>query len=216
MSDVPMQIIVAAFKDPGGAGKVLKMLENQHWLGIQDAAVVTKDADGKLRITDTKDMGGGKGMVVGALVGGAIGVLTGGIGWLVLGGGALGGLGAKLRDGGLPDKRLREMGARLPPNASALIAVIEQGWVADAEQQLRAAGGEIVTEQLSADLAAQLKIGGDGEYTVVDNGASVVPAGGAPVTAPSPAPGPAPKTDAPRPAAAATPTSPSGESPPRA
>jgi uncharacterized membrane protein len=179
MSDVPAQIIVAVFKDPYAAGQAmedLKLAKKRHWIAVDDAAVLTKDADGKLRIKDTKDMGGGKGMVIGAVVGGAIGLLTGGVGLLALGGGALGGLGAKLRDGGLPDARLRELGEAMPPNSSALVAVIEHTSVADAEQALRDVGADVVTASLTADIAAQLKAGGDVAYTVVGDGDEVIAA----------------------------------------
>jgi uncharacterized membrane protein len=60
MSDVPVQIVVAAFNDPNGADQALKALQEAKAAGlvtIDDAAVLTKDADGKLRIKDTKDMG---------------------------------------------------------------------------------------------------------------------------------------------------------------
>jgi uncharacterized membrane protein len=63
MSDVPVEIIVAAFQDPNGASAALaelKQAKKQGLIKIEDAAVLVKDADGKLRIKETGDMGGGK------------------------------------------------------------------------------------------------------------------------------------------------------------
>src|SRR5215467_1177453 len=51
MSDVPVQVIVAAFNDVDGASKALKSLQeakHEALIGIQDAAVITKDANGKV------------------------------------------------------------------------------------------------------------------------------------------------------------------------
>jgi len=209
VSDAPVQIIVGAFKDPQRAGEILKDLkggDKERWGAIHDAAVVTKDAESKLHITDTKDMSGTKGMVVGAVVGGAIGLFTGGIGLLALGGGGLGGLAAKLRDGGLPDKRLRDLGAVMPPNSSALVVVIDRGAGSDVERSFRDAGGDVVVEDLTAELAAQLK-SGEASIPIASEGDKVAagaPSGGTAPAASSGAASSAPQTPPP-PAPAAPP-----------
>jgi len=76
MSDVPMQIIVAAFQDENEADQALKTLKEakkEKLISIDNAAVIRKDEEGKLHIKETADMGGGKGAGIGTLVGGAIG-----------------------------------------------------------------------------------------------------------------------------------------------
>jgi uncharacterized membrane protein len=171
MSDVPIQLIVAAFKDPNGASQALQALKQakkEHWIAIKDAAVLTKDAQGKLHIKETKDMGGGKGAVIGGVIGGALGVLAGPIGWAALGGAAIGGLAAKLSDGGFNDARLKKLGEGLTPNSSAIVAVIEHTWVAEVERAMAEAGADVVTESLSADIAAQLSEGGQVAYSLTE------------------------------------------------
>ncbi len=79
----------------------------------------------------------------------------------------VGGLAAKLRDSGIPDERLKQIGDALPPGSSALIAVIEHRWVKDLENQLSEAGAEVMTETISADIAEQLEAGRDVAYTAV-------------------------------------------------
>ena len=83
-------------------------------------------------------------------------MLTGPIGWVTVGGAAVGALAARLRDSGFPDDRLREIGEGLTPGTSALIALVEHRWVTKVQEQLRAAGAKYATEALAADVAAQL------------------------------------------------------------
>jgi uncharacterized membrane protein len=177
MADVPVQVIVAAFNDLNGASQALKSLKEakkERLIEIEDAAVLTKDADGKVKIKETADMRAGKGATIGAIAGGVVGLLAGPVGWAALGGGVIGGLAAKLHDGGFPDDRLRQLAEGLTPNSSALVAVIDHRWVADLERELARQGADVVTEGLRDDIAARLKEGGGIVYTVVDTGEAIV------------------------------------------
>jgi uncharacterized membrane protein len=181
MSDVPVQVIVAAFSDLEGASNALKTLQEakrDKMIGIEDAAVITKDANGKVKIKETADMRAGKGATIGAVAGGVIGLLAGPVGWAALGGGVAGGLAAKLHDGGFPDARLKQLGEGLTPNSSALVAVIDHRWVAEVEQELARQQADIVTQSLSDDIHEQLMAGTDVIYTVVGDGETVVAARG--------------------------------------
>jgi uncharacterized membrane protein len=179
MADVPVQVIVAAFKDFDGASKALDALKDakrEKMIGIEDAAVITKDANGKVKIKETNDMRAGKGATIGAVTGGVLGILAGPVGWAALGGGVIGGLAAKMRDGGFPDARLKQLAEGLTPNTSALVAVIDHTWVAEVERELQQQQADIVTQALTDDIHAQLTSGGDVAYTVVGDGESVVAA----------------------------------------
>jgi len=174
MSDVPMQIIIAAFQDEDEADQALKTLKEakkEKLISIDNAAVIRKDDEGKLHIKETADMGGGKGAGIGTLVGGAIGLIGGPVG--VVAGGALGavvgGLTAKLYDGGFKDDRLRQIGTSLQPGTSAIIAVIEHRWVAELERELAEEGADVTTAALAADIAEQLQKGGEVSYTALSS-----------------------------------------------
>jgi uncharacterized membrane protein len=171
MSEAPVQLIVAAFQDEDGAKnalKELKVAKKEHLIKIDNAAVIRKDQKGKVHIKETKDMGGGKGAVIGGVVGAAIGILTGGAGLVLAGGGALvGGLAAKLRDGGFKDERLKKVGEGLTPGSSAIVAVIEHKWVPELEKEMQEAGADVLTETISADIAAQLEAGGEVAYSAL-------------------------------------------------
>jgi uncharacterized membrane protein len=173
MSDVPVQVVVAAFKDQNAASEALKALKEAKRAGlikIVDAAVLRKDADGKLHIKETADMGGGKGAVIGGIAGAVVGVLAGPVGWAALGGAVIGGLAAKLHDGGFKDERLKKLGEGLGPDNSAIVAVVEHTWVREVERQMAEAGADVVTEQISADIAKQLQAGGEVALTAIATG----------------------------------------------
>jgi uncharacterized membrane protein len=155
----PIQVIVAAFPTEQGAKEALHDLDQakkQGVIGIKDAAVLSKDEQQKLSISETADKGFGRGALIGGVAGAAVGILAGPIGWAALGGAAIGGLAAKARDGGFPDARLRQVGESLQPGSSALVAVIEQIWLEDVERMLEQKGGDLATEAVAADVAAQL------------------------------------------------------------
>ena len=71
MSDVPIQVIVAAFNDEKSADAALQDLKQatkEGLIGIQNAAILRRDEQGKLHIKETADMKGGKGAVVGGVI----------------------------------------------------------------------------------------------------------------------------------------------------
>jgi uncharacterized membrane protein len=170
MSDVPVQVVISAFQDEQGAKQALDELKQAKWaglIGIQDAAVLRMDQKGKLHIKETGDWGGGKGAVVGGVIGGVVGLLAGPVGWLGLTGAVIGGLAAKLSDTGFSDDRLKELGAALQPGTSAIVAVIEHKWVAQLEKAMEEAGADVLTEEISADIAAQLEAGREVAYSAL-------------------------------------------------
>src|SRR4051812_34182218 len=171
MSNVPVQLIVAAFQDENGAKQALKQLKQakkEHLIKIENAAIIRKDAKGKIHIDETRDMKGGKGAAIGGVTGAALGILTGGATLAIAGASALiGGLAAKLRDSGFKDDRLKQLGASLRPGSSAIVAVIDHIWVAELERELREAGANVVTDAIAADVAAQLETGAEIAYTVI-------------------------------------------------
>lgn len=172
MTDVPLQIIVAAFQEEEAANEALNTLKEakrERLISIDNAAVIRKDEAGKLHIKETADMGGGKGAGVGVLVGGVIGLIGGPLGVAVGSalGAAVGGVTAKLYDGGFKDDRLREIGNSLTPGTSAIVAVIEHRWVAELENDLAQVGADVMTAALAADIHEQLEKGGQVSYTAV-------------------------------------------------
>ena len=171
MSDVPVQVIVAAFQDEDAAKSALKALKQASREGlikIENAAVLRKDKKGKLHIKETHDMGGGKGAALGGVGGAAIGLIAGSaLAAPVVVGALVGGLVAKLRDSGFSNKRLETMGEGLKPETSAIVAVVEHTWVAKVEEALAEVEADITTAEITADIAGQLEAGHEVAYSVI-------------------------------------------------
>jgi len=160
MADVPVQAIVAAFDEEQGAEDALKQLkdaEKEKLISIKDAAVLWKADDGKLHVKETGDMTGTRGAAYGGIAGAVVGVIAGPVGWAALGGAAIGGLVAKLKDSGFEDKRLEQWGAGLAPGSSAVVAVIEHTWVKQVEAMLQDAAKDVVSFAIAEDIANQLE-----------------------------------------------------------
>ena len=161
-NDVPTQVIVAAFDGMDSAKEAfddLKQLEKEKSIKIENAAILRKDHDSKLHIRDVKDMTGTRGVVLGGVTGAIVGVIAGPVGWVALGGAAIGGLVAKLKDGGFDNSRLEQWGDRLQPGTSALIAVVDHIWVRDVEAALKEDARDVMTLEIGKDIATQLADG---------------------------------------------------------
>ena len=161
-NDVPTQVIVAAFDGMDSAKEAfddLKQLEKEKSIKIENAAILRKDHDSKLHIRDVKDMTGTRGAVLGGVTGAVVGVITGPVGWVALGGAAIGGLVAKLKDGGFDNSRLEQWGDRLQPGTSALVAVVDHIWVRDVEAALKEDARDVMTLEIGKDIATQLADG---------------------------------------------------------
>jgi uncharacterized membrane protein len=157
MSDKgPLAAVVAAFTTEEGASNALKALKgaDRDTLHVDEAAVVVRDSDGKLKIDESHHVA--KGAVLGGIAGGVVGVIAGPVGWVALGGVAVGALAQRLRDSGFPDARLKEIGEGLKPGTSTLIAIVELRWVAEVEKELRAEAADVVTEAVGEQVATEL------------------------------------------------------------
>jgi uncharacterized membrane protein len=171
MSDNPVQLVVAAFKDEDSAKEALmelKQAQKEKLIKIENAAVLRKDEKGKLHIKETRDMGGGKGAVLGGVGGAAIGLIAGPALVVPVAVGALvGGLAAKLRDSGFSNQRLEALGEGLQPGTSAIVAVVEHTWVAQVEEALAEAEADVITAEIQVDIAQQLEAGHEVAYSAI-------------------------------------------------
>ncbi|HUS94053.1 MAG TPA: DUF1269 domain-containing protein [Patescibacteria group bacterium] len=172
MNEVPIQLIVAAFQDEYAADEALKKLkaaQKKNLIEMQDAAVIRRDEKNKLHIKETADPGGGRGAAAGGAIGAIIGLIAGPPG-VVVGaatGALVGGVTARVIDSGIPDDRLKQIGEGLQPGTSAIVAIIEHGWVEGVEKQLAEAGADVLTEQLRVDIADQLQAGQEESSTAL-------------------------------------------------
>lgn len=116
-------IAVVTFQDTEGAGNLLGLLrdlEKQRLIELDDAVVVVKDADGEVKVQESTDLTKAKGAAKGATLGLVIGLMVGGpIGGVLLGaaGGAL--LSRKV-DLGIPQGKIDVLVSEMVDGTSAL------------------------------------------------------------------------------------------------
>ena len=168
MSNEPT-LFAVSFDEPLMAQELLlafARLAKQNAMGIEDAAMVTKDADGKISLRQTRDVMPGQGAASGGWVGALVGIIGGPLG--VLAGGALGaaagGLFAKLRDVGIDDDHMKEMGEQLDRDSAALFVLLNDYDVTAVAMELRRFDGELfsstadeaITQRFRDELAYEI------------------------------------------------------------
>jgi len=153
-------VVTASFNFPDAAKVAMRNLKEAQ--GVQKfklghAAAIGVDDEGKLHVIESADMGGGKGSVIGGTAGAVLGILGGPAVWAATGVGALvGGLAAKWHDTGLPNDKLKEVGAKLSPGTSLLVVEVDEKSADIVEQQLRHFGADVVKEIVDGKVVEEL------------------------------------------------------------
>ena len=163
---IDMQIIVANFDTKDGAKDALKAVKHEK-VNRGDVAILSKNEKGKIRVKETADWGGGKGAVAGAVVGSFIPVVG------TLAGAVIGGVAARLRDGGFPNDTLKKMAGSLEADHSMFVMLTDAESVEVVEGILSTAGGQLASHPVSADLAAELESAaeaGEGQVEISADG----------------------------------------------
>jgi uncharacterized membrane protein len=158
----PVELIVAAFTDEAKAKQaleILKKLEKEDVIMLVNAAVMTKDEDGKVKLKETQDIDSKRGAVFGAIAGGLIGLLGGPAGVIVgaAAGAATGGVAASRIDMGFPDDTLKDIQEALTPGSSAILALIQHEWVDRVVEEMEKYGASLFREALKEEIVAQLE-----------------------------------------------------------
>jgi uncharacterized membrane protein len=121
-------LVVITFDNAEEAGKVretLRSAQQADYLSLDDSAVVVKDEEGKIHIKNEMD----RGVKIGAVGGGALGLLLAGIffpiGGIVVGA-LVGGLLGKAADLGIEQKFVKQVGDELEPDTSAIFFIVRE------------------------------------------------------------------------------------------
>ncbi|MCU0503580.1 MAG: DUF1269 domain-containing protein, partial [Anaerolineae bacterium] len=123
----------------------LRQAQSRAFAASKSVGQIQCDAQGKVHIKETGDAGFAKGAVAGGTAAAAASLLFPPSA-LVLGaaGALVGGLGAKIKDGGIPDKQLKAFGKSFTPGSSGLVFMVEPGVVQEAEAELAALGSTAI------------------------------------------------------------------------
>jgi uncharacterized membrane protein len=153
-------MMVVAFENEYKADEVLstlKQLDVEATVDLKSAAVVRRDAEGKVRIKETRDFDAKQGAIGGAVAGGLLGLLRGNLLAGAIVGAAGGALAGKGIDLGLNDEYLKAVGDSLESESSALVALIAFERVDRAMAELeKFEGGRILRHTLSDEVYQQL------------------------------------------------------------
>ena len=147
-NDRPETLIYAVYDGQDRASEVFKTMKSaQDATGerIESYAVVSRDLDGTVHVRDQRKRDAGVGAVVGGVVG-----LVGGPAVAALAAGAGGLVGYLTGDAvGIPLEKVESMKASLTPDSSALVVVLDDRWVKDAEKNMQQAQArQIIGSQL--------------------------------------------------------------------
>ncbi len=153
------KILVAVFETEPSAFEGLTALRDLHHAGditMYASTVITKSAEGWVSVPEAHDRGP-VGTLVGLTAGGLLGLLGGPVGVAV--GASMGGLGGLVFDmagAGLSSDFVAEVTQQLTPGRTAVLADIDETWVAPVDTRLGALGatifrrypGDVIDEEL--------------------------------------------------------------------
>jgi uncharacterized membrane protein len=170
MTDTKFDLIMAVFEAEESASKAYKELhqaEKRKLVDTENVVVIFKEAEGKIHIKETAEDVAGE-VSIGALVGGALGLLAGPVGVIIFGatGAILGGLSAKLDDVGFDDSALERIGETLQPGSSAIITVLEDKYSARLVEELENRDARVAVEKLPGGFSKLLDEGGPWAYQI--------------------------------------------------
>lgn len=152
-------LIAVGFKDEFTADAVileLRKLQKEHLIDLEDAAIVIRDKDGKVKIKQTQEL-----TTAGALSGGFWGLLFGFIffnpllGWAV--GAIAGGISGALTDIGIDDNFIREVGSTIEPSTSAIFVLVRRATPDKVLADLSRFEGKVLKTSLSNEDEAKLR-----------------------------------------------------------
>jgi uncharacterized membrane protein len=153
------ELVVVAFDNETGAAEMrdaLVELQKQGLVTLDDAAVVVRRPDGKVKVKQAVNLVG-SGALGGAFWGMLIGLLFW-MPWLGMAVGALSGaLGGALSDYGLDDGFVKEVAATIRPGHSALFLLIREATPDRLVDALKQFNGKIMQTSLSKNEEARLK-----------------------------------------------------------
>jgi uncharacterized membrane protein len=161
------ELIVVAFDSPTEADSALtelQRLQKEYLVDLEDAVVVVREPDGRLRVKQSVDLVGA-GAATGALWGSMWGTLVGllfmnpliGLATGAALGAGAGALSGALADYGIDDDFIRELGQALQPGTSAIFALVRKMQPEKVLAEMSRFRGRVIRSSLSPEQEARLQ-----------------------------------------------------------
>lgn len=151
-------LIVVGFKDEFKADEVmseLRRLQAEYLVDLEDAAVVIRNQEGKVKIKQAQEL-----VATGALSGGYWGVLLSVLFFnpiFTLVGAAAGALSGALSDIGINDDFMRDLGSTIEPGTSAIFVLVRKSTPDRVLADLSKFEGKVLRTSLSKEDEAKLQ-----------------------------------------------------------
>jgi uncharacterized membrane protein len=151
-------LVAIAYPDVDTAQEVmgaLGRLQVEKSIELEDAVIVTREADGKVKLHQARSTTGA-GAAGGAMWGGVIGLLFLAplLGMAV--GAASGALTGKMTDVGVDDGFLEELGQKLEPGTAAVIVLVHRSTPDKVLPEIQQYGGTVLQSSLDNDAETRL------------------------------------------------------------
>ncbi|MGE3596897.1 MAG: DUF1269 domain-containing protein [Dehalococcoidia bacterium] len=160
-----LRLIASIYPNQGHAETIYETLKNMDLykkIKLVDAALVSKDEDGKVHIHETKEVTTAKGATRGAIAAGILGLIyPPSLIASVLVGGGVGGLWGKLRDTGIKTGDMKQIAEEQKPGEVALIVLTEPESVPTIEHEMEGLGHYIVHHGFSEEESEQIERAAD-------------------------------------------------------
>lgn len=159
MSEVPVDLYIATYSDPGAAQQDwddVKQLARDGVITVDGLVLVSRDTDGKIDVKDNAhDVG--RGAAIGAVGGAVVGLIfpPALLASAVVGGGIGAGAGA-IRDRREKKEIKADVEDVLPAGSSGIVAMFEERWVGDVEKALTNADN-VTKHEVDSDSAEDVK-----------------------------------------------------------
>src|SRR4051794_17540256 len=152
-------LVAIAYPDADTAEKVrgeLVQATKENLLQLEDAVIVVHQPDGKIKLHQAMSTTGA-GAAGGALWGGLIGLIFLAPLFGMAIGAASGALAGKVTDPGVNDDFMKQLGAKLPPGAAALIMLGRAEAPDRVLERVKPYGGEVIQTSLDTEQEERLR-----------------------------------------------------------
>jgi uncharacterized membrane protein len=158
-NDIDMVGLV--FDNQAKADEIMAFVRELHARGtirVRNAALLAKSADGTISVKERHDLDAKNGAVGGLVLGGVLGLMTGGIGLVaapVIGAG-IGAVTGRVVDRGFDDTFLKSLAERMQPGRSGLLLIVQSEWRVPLHDALKGRADIILQQELTDRLIAEL------------------------------------------------------------